>query len=254
MPTGSPVTRTEAYSAHLTLDAAVLAEIEAARAAGKLTRQVQPRCHVCCESESRKLVNALLAAGLTNREIVECCEDLNARRQSKGDKRVISAASVLTHRRMHFNVDEPAMATYREIMERRAEEANQDHINGIGHAITPYAVLETVMVKGYAHVTNSETVISTKEAMESAAKLHDMTRTDAGTRRMADLLYQMDRIVRAAQEFIPPEKHEAFLAEVEGRPALRPAEQVHRVVESEPVVRTFVPPTKVDEEDSFDND
>ena len=252
--TRAPITRTEAYRAHLTLDAAVLAEIEAARAAGKLDAPVA-NCHVCCESESKKLVNALLAAGLTNREITECCEDLNNRRRNKGDKRVINAHNVLKHRRAHFNIDAPAMATYREIMERRAEEANQDYINGIGHAITPYAVLETVMVKGYAHVTNQETAISTKEAIESATKLHEMTRTDAGTRRMADLLYQMDRIVRAAQEFIPPEKHEAFLAEVEGRPALRPAERAHQVVvDQEPVVRTFVPPTKVDEEDSFDND
>ena len=36
---------------------------------------------------------------------------------------------------------------------------------------------------------------------------------------MADLLYQMDKIIAAAQEFVPPEYHEAFLARVEGRRA-----------------------------------
>ena len=127
----------------------MLAEIEAARASGELDTPTGPRCYVCCESESKKLVNSLLAAGLTNREIVECCEDINNRRRGKGDKRIINARNVWTHRRTHFDVDRPAMAVYREIMERRAEEANQDYINGIGHAITPYAVLETVMVKGY---------------------------------------------------------------------------------------------------------
>jgi hypothetical protein len=40
-----------------------------------------------------------------------------------------------------------ARATYREILERRAKENSVDFIDGVATAITPLAVLETIMMK-----------------------------------------------------------------------------------------------------------
>lgn len=239
----------------VTLDDAVVREIEAARLAGELdSTYVEPRCYVCCETESRDFVNTLLANGATNRQIAEFCEAINNRRREAGDKREIDARNVYIHRREHFNVDEPAMAIYREIMERRAEEASKDHINGIGHAITPLAVMETVLVKGYARTMKEDTEVSIKEMVDTAAKLHDITSREAGTKKMADLVYKMDRIIQAAQEFVPVEQQEAFLARVEGRetpinPMKILTERAHEAVHQ--AVRDFTPAEGIDEGDEF---
>jgi hypothetical protein len=235
----------------VTLEESVRAEIEAARENGDLGDglRTEPRCHVCCEVESKELVNRLLCAGLTNREVTESCRYINIRRTDAGDDRIISARSVWHHRRFHFGIDEPAKSVYREIMERRADEDNVDHVNGIGHAITPYAVMETVMVKGYHNVVQDDTVITVKETVDAAARLYDLTNQDTGQRKMADVLYAMDRIIRAAQEFIPESDQEAFLARVDGRPTPEPMAAL--VEHAQQAVKEFTPPTRVDVEDEL---
>ena len=236
-----------------TLSAMVQAEIERARAAGDIQDTVS-KCPVCCEDESKRLVNSLLGAGLTNREITECCEAINTRRRANDDQRLISAYCVWKHRQ-HLGFDAAAAAVYREILERRAQEDNQDYVNGIGHAITAYAVLETVMVKGYRGLTAEDEDAPTPtigETMKAAKDLHEMTKSDAGQRRMADLLYQMDRIVNAAQEFVPAHLQDAFLARVQGRDTagLRVlSERAHETARE--AIREFSPSTKVDEDDEL---
>lgn len=245
------ITRGETTRGTFTLSQAVQDELERLRDEGQLGdgAKTEPRCFICGEVESKKLVNKLLAAGLTNREIAESCEFINKRRRAVGDERLIEAAHVYRHRREHFNVDDPAQAVYRSIVEREAEDANLDHINGVGTAVSPYAVLRTVMVKGFGHIATSETSPSVTETMAAATKLHELTSRDAGQKKMADLLFLMDRIIAAAQQFIPVEDHEAFLSVVEGRdvPLLALSEKVHQVaVEG---VRTFVPKSSTDDDD-----
>ena len=255
-----PTTRSSSlnFSQQMTLDQSVLAEIEDMRARGQLGdgTRTEPRCHVCCEVESRELVNKLIAAGLTNREIAESCDAINMRRQDRGDERTIGARNVWVHRREHFNIDKPAQAVAREILERRASESNRDHINGVGHAITPYAVLETTMVKGYQRLTDDAAdPPSIKETMDSAVKLHEMTSKDSSQRRMADLLFKMDRIITAARAFVPEDKQADFLAMVEGRdvsaktPIDQVAESVH--VSATKAIREFTPPVALDDGDEI---
>lgn len=247
------ITRDDITSRGLTLDQAALEEIERLYAAGELGGgyRTVPQCHICCDKESKDLVNRLIAAGLTNREIAETCGGINARRYAVNDTRIIDARKVYNHKRNHFNVDAPAMSVVRRIMERRAEEANQDHINGIGHAVTPYAVLETTMVKGYEHLALYATP-SVKETMDAAIKLHDMTRADAGQRKMADLLFQMDRIIAAIREVVPEKYHSAILARIEGReqpPLEAITDKVQQVATK--AIKEFAPKTGVDERDEI---
>ena len=242
------LSRAEIEERALTLSAAALAEIEAARNAGEIgAPKIVSRCYVCCEEESMSLVNKLIAKGLSNREVTEACMSINARRAAGGDKRIIESYSVRQHRRWHFNVQKPAQAALRRILERRAEEANLDHINGIDNIVTEYALLESVMAKGFGTVTDENTTITVQQAMEAASRLHDMTARDASGRKMADMVYTVDRLIRAAQEFVPEELQEAFMARVEGKPIPR------EVIEAEPVspaVREIIP-ARHDEGDEF---
>lgn len=245
-----PITRAKFYG-QVTLEDAAVAEIEKARAEGNLGdgTRTEPRCHVCCEAESRELVNKLIAAGLTNREITESCGPLNARRQDKGDDRLIDSRKVWQHRRNHFNIDAPIAGVLRDIMERRAEEANRDHVNGIGHAVTPYAVLETLMYRGYQAYANVEAEPpSIRETMSAAVKIHELTAADAGQRKMADMMHMMTRIIDAAERYVAPEDVPAFLAEVEGRkPMTVLSEKVIEVAQE--AIKEFTPPRTMDEDD-----
>ena len=259
--TFTPDTRSQLLSrSQLTLDESVRAEIEALRANGELGdgTRTEPRCHVCCEVESKELVNKLIAAGLTNREIAESCDAINARRRDANDDRIIGGRNVWWHRRQHFNVDKPAMAVMREILERRAEETSRDHVNGVGHAVTPYAVIESTMVRGYQERIANEAADppSVKETIDAARMLHELTSKDAGTKKMADLMWKMDRIINAARTYVPVERQEEFLAMVEGRPVGSAPTAIDQVAESvhqsaEQVIREFTPPTHVDEEDEI---
>lgn len=241
----------------VTLDETVMEQIQALRNSGELevSYRIEPRCHICCETESRDLVNKLLAAGLTNREISEACAGINDRRAERGDNRNIDARKVWNHaHNKHFDAATAAIAVYREIAERRAEEAETDYINGTGHLVTTYGLLETVMVKGYEQVTSSDARVDLKDAMWAGVKLHELTNKDASTRKIADMIHRMDRIIMAAKEFIPPDQLEAFVNRVEGNtPALAPmaalTESVHE--QAHEVVREFVMPTSKDERDEL---
>lgn len=247
----SSITRDEIARQSVTLPEAVQRELEELRMAGQLGddygSKTEQRCYVCCEVESKKLVNKLLAAGLTNREIAESCQFINKRRMKVGDKRLIDAKHIWYHNREHFNIDEPAKAVYRHIAERYAEQANIDHINGVGTAVHPYALLHTVMVKGFSQVAAESQPVSTHDAIDAATKLHAMTSADAGHKKMADLIYLTDRIIAAAQHFIPSEQYEDFLAMVEGRETITPMAQLTEKVHT--VVREFKPHSLHDDEE-----
>ncbi len=242
------ISKADIESQHLTLSESARFEIEELRRNGELGEgyTTHARCHVCCEPESYRHVNKLIASGYTNRSIVESCDGINARRKENGDNRLINAKGVWVHRQRHFNVDDPAQSIYREIAERRALEADRDYINGVGHILTPYAVMETIMVKGYAGVATQYTPITVMETLAAAAKLQEFASKDAGTRKMADLVMQMDRIVTAMMEVVPEEYHQAILAKVEGREAQPMLERVPGTPLK--VVREFTPPMATDEE------
>lgn len=246
---GVGTTRTK--SPHVLLDKVVQEEIDALRAKGELGDgyRVVHQCYVCCEAESRDLVNKLIAAGLTNREIIESCGGINARRKIAGDTRIIGGASLYTHRNEHFNVDKPAQAVLRRIIERRAAEQDRDYINGIGHAVTTYGVLEAIMVKGYAQVADENTQISVKDTILAATKLDELTNRDAAQQGMAEVLVKVDRILRAIREVVPEEYHEAILAHVEGRGTSPTAAIAESVVPA--AIKEFTPDVRMDEGDEI---
>ncbi len=196
---------------------------------------------MCRNDKVRKTVNDLLATGSSYAYIVRALGEENAR-LDKRDR--ITVDSVSNHCARHFPVQNVAKATYRAILERRAEENGVDFVNGVATAITPMAFYETVMVRAYETLVDPATRVDVNTGLIAAARLHELTGRDAGQLKMIDLRQQMDRIVVAAREFIPKELHEAFLARVEGRPA--PARTIEPPAAG---VRESSPPTLNDEDD-----
>jgi hypothetical protein len=99
---------------------------------------IEPRCRVCRDDEVRKKVNDLLATGTSFAMVLRALgEDKTA--PGKADR--VTIDSVRNHAARHFPVQQVARATYREIVERRAREAQIDFVNGVATALTPPGVL-----------------------------------------------------------------------------------------------------------------
>jgi len=247
----SALTKEEIVNKQLTLTDAAVHEIERLYAAGELGQgyRTVAQCYVCCEQESRELVNRLIACGLTNREITETCNFINNRRREAGDQRIINAKSIWNHKRNHFD-----QSFVREIIERNAAKAHIDHINGVGHAITPYAVWETTMVKGFQqNLVGEDAKVSIADMMAASKQFHEVTTRDAGQRKMADLMYRMDRILTAIWNVVPQEYHQEILRVVEGgetKPDMeRAIDAVHD--QASKAIKDFTPEIKYDENDAL---
>ena len=139
----------------------------------------------------RAKVNGLLAVGATYAMILRAIEDENTR-LDKRDK--LTVDSVRNHSARHFPVQNVAKATYREILERRAQENGVDFVNAVTTAITPMAFYETVMVKGYETLVDSDTKVDVSTGMIAAGRLQALIESRAGGTSMVQIIAQLDRI------------------------------------------------------------
>ena len=112
----------------------------------------------------------------------------------------VTIDSIRNHTTRHFPVQNVAKATYRRILERRAQENGVDFVEGVATAITPMAFYETVMVKGYETLVDSGTWVDVNTGMIAAGRLQALIDSRAGGTRIADLMVQMGRIIDA----VPP--------------------------------------------------
>ena len=181
--------------------------------------RLESRCHVCRDDGVRQRVNDLLASGASYASTL---------RALGGDAVGVTTDSIRRHADRHFPVQNVARATYREILERRAQENSVDFVNGIATAITPMAVMETIMVKGYEKLVDPDTEVDVKTAMLAACRLQEMIDTHTDQHDWARAQAEMGRIVEVVRAFVPTERWPALQA------ALRSDEPVDAAPEREP--------------------
>jgi len=161
---------------------------------------LEPRCRVCRNDEVRPKVNGLLAVGASYAMILRAIADDNTR-LDKRDR--ITIDSIRNHTARHFPVQNVAQATYRRILERRAQDNGVDFVNAVATAITPMAFYETVMAKSYENLVDPDTKVDVSTGMIAAGRLQAMIESRAPS--MADILVQLDHIINAVQSAVPEE-------------------------------------------------
>jgi hypothetical protein len=167
---------------------------------------------VCRNDEMRRKVNDLLAAGLSYAMILRAVEEDNA----ELDKRErVTIDSIRNHTVRHFPVQNIAKATYRHILERRAQENGVDFVKGVATAITPMAFFETVMAKGYETLVDPDTKVDVNTGMVAAGRLQALIESRASGTRMVEMWAQMSRIIEVVHHFVPEERHEELLRQLE---------------------------------------
>jgi hypothetical protein len=100
-------------------------------------------------------------------------------------------------------VQNAARVTYREILERRAQENGIDFINGVATGLTPMAFYETVMVKGYETLLDPDAKVDVTTGMIAAGRLQALIESRASGTGMADMLVQINLVINAVKSTVP---------------------------------------------------
>ena len=174
---------------------------------------LEPRCRVCRNDTLRVKVNDLLARGASYTMTLRALRDDNAK-LDQPDR--VTIDSIRNHTVRHFPVQNVAKATYRRILERRAQQNGVDFVKGVATAITPMAFYETVMVKGYETLVDSDTEVDVNTGMIAAGRLQALIDSRAGGTRIAELMVQMGRIIDAIHSTVPEQLWPEILRKIDG--------------------------------------
>ena len=164
---------------------------------------LEPRCRICRNDQVRTKVNDLLATGASYAMVLRALGDDNAKLE-KGDQ--VTIDSIRNHTVRHFPVQQVARATYREIVERRAQEAEIDFVNGVATALTPMAFYECVMNDAFRRVVVGDVDMSVDTGLRAAEKLQALIDARAGQADMARMRAEMGRVIEVVRTFIPAER------------------------------------------------
>jgi hypothetical protein len=155
---------------------------------------------VCRNDLVRKKVNDLLASGASYAMILRALRDDNAE-LDKPDR--VTIDSIRNHTARHFPVQNVAKATYREILERRAQENGVDFVEGVATAITPIAFLETVMVKSYETLVDSDSKVDVNTGIMAAGRLQSLIDSRDYDHELLVMKVQMAAICAAVKSTVP---------------------------------------------------
>ena len=161
----------------------------------------EPRCRVCRSDGLSKKVNDMLARGASYAGIVRALSRENA---ALDEHDRVTVHSVRNHADRHFPVQNVARATYREILERRAQENGVDFTNGVATAITPMAFFEAVMVRAWETLVDQDAAVDANTGMAAASKLQALIESRAGETSMAEIIVKMNRVIEAVRTTVPP--------------------------------------------------
>jgi hypothetical protein len=141
---------------------------------------LEPRRRVCRNDTLRRKVNDQLSVGASYAYILHTLGEDSAT-LAKCDR--VTIDSIRNRCANHFPVQNAAKATHREILERRAQANGIDFVEGEATAVTPIAFFQTVMVKSYETLVDSDTEVDVNTGIVAAGRLQSLT--DSSTTTMS---------------------------------------------------------------------
>ena len=175
---------------------------------------VEPRCRVCRNTALCGKINGLLAVGNSYAMVLRSISEDNGKLDVR-DRVTIN--SIRNHTLRHFPAQNAAKATYRSILEQRAKQSGVDFVEGVGTAITPMAFLETVMVRSFENLIESDTKVDVSTGMNAASRLHTMIESRASGTSAAEMLVQLGRIIRVVKSYVPESKWPEIVGKIQGQ-------------------------------------
>ena len=155
---------------------------------------------MCRNDLVRKKVNDLLATGASYAMIVRALAADNAE-LDKCDR--VTVDSVRNHCERHFPVQNVARATYREILERRAQENRVDFVEGVATALLPVTFFEVVMNKAFRALVDDRTEVSVETGLRAAEKLQSVLDGRERDTEVLELKVQLDQTRAGGRAVVP---------------------------------------------------
>jgi hypothetical protein len=160
----------------------------------------------------RRKVNQLLAIAAPYAGIARALAADNAELDTR-DR--VTVDSIRTHATKHFPVQSVAKATYRDIVERRAQENRIDFIEGVATALMPVAFFEVVMAKAFSTLVDDRTEVSVETGLRAAEKLQSVLDGRERGTDVLELKVQLGRIGEAVRAVVPQEMWAAIVEKLE---------------------------------------
>ena len=158
---------------------------------------VESRCNVC-KSQYRKAIDKMIAMGTSYVEIS---------RIFSTEEKSIDRRSISTHAEKHLNYEEAAI---RRIVEREAQEAQQDIEEGVQGALTRRVYLNVGLQKALEGLLSGESIVEPKDAI-AIIQLLDKLDGQAEGAALEEMRVQFQAFVQAIREELPPEAWQKIL-------------------------------------------
>ena len=170
-----------------------------------------PQCKVCrAPDEISGLVDTLLLFPKSYKEVLEFIRPIEERLEIDTKDR-ISYDSIRIHQKRHLPFDKIAV---REVVERRAQEKNLKVLDD-RNILTQEALYEVIVAKGFEDIIHDRvrpTMAQTMLAAEALAKLEEKQNQQF---RPEALINQLNTIVTAMREVLPPDMMQAVSDKIE---------------------------------------
>ena len=167
---------------------------------------------MCRNDLVRKKVNDMLAAGAS----YAYHRARPRRRQRQLDQRdLVTIDSVRNHCERHFPVQQVAQATYRDILERRAQENQVDFVEGVATALLPVTFFEVVMNKAFRTLVDDRTEVSVETGLRAAEKLQSVLDGRERGTDVLELKVQLGQIGEAVRAVVPQSMWAAIVEKLE---------------------------------------
>lgn len=168
------------------------------------------RCRVCAGGDKLVLVvNKMLTEGYSYSHI--------ARQVSPLAERPINYNSIRNHLIKHLPAKSAAI---RAIIEERSQKMQQDFIEGTSNLVTPYTFAEVMMKKSFDNLVQNGTVVTPKEGLEAAKILNNFIREEEGVSDLSQAITQLNKIISAVREVVPPEMFDKIISKVKANAPL----------------------------------
>ncbi|MDB5280883.1 MAG: hypothetical protein JWR61_5838, partial [Ferruginibacter sp.] len=156
---------------------------------------VEPRCKVC-QSPQRHLVDQMLVAGLSYKEI----ERQFAHAQ-------IPRRSIANHKNEHLGYEEAAI---REVIEIEAAKAQRNFEEGKTRIVTQAGYLEVAMQKAYDALIRNDVMVEPKDAVK-IIELRDKLQNAHQGEALDELRVQFQMFMQSVKELVERDKWESIV-------------------------------------------
>lgn len=171
-----------------------------------------PQCKICNTSEDlRNIIDSLLLFPKTYKEVLQAIQSLQDKLGVEGDDR-INYENIRNHQKRHLPFDK---AMVRDTVERRAREKNRSILDTSERLLTAEAFYEVIVAKGWEEIAKGHTQPTLNQTMEAMERLQKLEKEGQEDYRPEELINQLDIILMAVREVLPPDMKEALFRKIE---------------------------------------